>query len=68
MRIIPVRFRSGTGKTPKEKCLALRITAVILAAVVLITGIVVLGYYTFLPAKITLKVAQYFTLQSPEAG
>ncbi|NLW03143.1 MAG: zinc ribbon domain-containing protein [Clostridiaceae bacterium] len=50
-------------KPRKKKRLALRITAVILAAVVLITGIVVLGYYTFLPAKITLKVAQYFTLQ-----
>ena len=50
-------------KPRKKKRLALRITAVILAAVVLITGIVVLGYYTFLPAKFTLKVAQYFTLQ-----
>ncbi len=51
------------GKPRKKRRLALRIIAAILAAVVLITGIAVLGYYTFLPAKITLQVAQYFTLQ-----
>ena len=48
---------------PRKKRLALKIIAVFLAAVVLISGVAVLGYHTFLPAKMTLKAAQYFSLQ-----
>jgi len=59
--------REDTGPDPakprKKRLLALKITAVILAVVVLAAGIAAAGYFTFLPARITLKVAQYFTLQ-----
>jgi hypothetical protein len=50
-------------KKTRKKGLALKIIAAVLAAVVLISGMAVLGYYTFLPAKTTLKVAQYYTVQ-----
>lgn len=48
---------------PRKKKLFLKITAIIAAAVILLAGVAVLGYYTFLPAKLTLKTAQYFTLK-----
>ena len=48
---------------PRKKRLALKIIALFLVAVFLISGVAVLGYHTFLPAKMTLKAAQYFTLQ-----
>jgi len=48
---------------PRKKGLFLKITAIVLAAVVLLAGVTVLGYHTFLPAKMTLQYAQSNTLK-----
>jgi len=48
---------------PRKKKRFLKITAIILAVVVLLAGVTVLGYHTFLPAKLTLTYAQRHTLQ-----
>lgn len=56
---------ADTGGTPKprKRNLFAKIIAVLLIAVVLLCGLTVLGYYTFLPAKYTLLAAEYFTVQ-----
>ncbi len=46
-------------KKPKKKGVFLKILAIIVLVVVLISGVTVLGYNTFLPAKSTLLVAEY---------
>lgn len=46
----------------KRKGLVLKIVALLVGVVVLLSGIAVLGYYTFLPAKQTLYAAQYATI------
>lgn len=59
-------IQNGPGpepQKPRKNRLALKIIAVIAAAAILLSGIAVLGYHTFLPARTTLKVAQYFTVQ-----
>lgn len=44
---------------PKKKGVFLKILAVFVLVVALISGVTVLGYYTFLPAKTTLLIAEY---------
>ncbi|HBR03298.1 MAG TPA: hypothetical protein DD738_11875 [Ruminiclostridium sp.] len=48
-------------KQPKTKRPFIKVFIGIILALVLLSGITVLGYYTFLPAKPTLLVAEYFT-------
>ncbi len=46
-------------KKPKKKGVFLKVIAILVLVMVLITGVTVLGYYTFLPAKTTLLAAEY---------
>lgn len=48
---------------PRKKGVFFKVLAIVLAAVILLAGVTVLGYYTFLPASVTLKTAQRFTVQ-----
>lgn len=47
----------------KKKGAWVKVIAIVLLAAVLISGVAVLSYFTFLPAKNTLQIARYFTLQ-----
>ena len=47
----------------KKKGIFLKIIAVLLIAVISVSAIAVLGYFTFLPAKYTLMTAEYMTVQ-----
>jgi len=48
---------------PKKKRIALKIILALVLVLVLGAGVTVLGYYTFLPAKTTLTIAQYATVR-----
>lgn len=47
---------------PKKKRVALKVILALILILVIGTGVTVLGYYTFLPAKTTLQIAQYTTV------
>ncbi|MCX7772440.1 MAG: zinc-ribbon domain-containing protein [Clostridia bacterium] len=49
-------------KKPNKKGSPLKIVAIVLAVLILLSGVTVLGYFTFLPAKMTLKVAEYMSV------
>lgn len=48
---------------PKKKGIFLKILAVLLIAILFVSGVTVLGYFTFLPAKYTLLAAEYMSVQ-----
>ncbi len=49
---------------PKKKRIALKVVLALVLILVLGAGVTVLGYYTFLPAKTTLLIAQYSSVLS----
>jgi hypothetical protein len=59
----PPVFEPEPVQKPRKKGVLFKVVAIILLAAILISGITVLGYYTFLPAQSVLTTVQYFTAQ-----
>lgn len=59
----PPAFGPEPVQKPRKKGVLFKVVAIILLVAILISGITVLGYYTFLPAQSVLTTAQYFTVQ-----
>jgi len=59
----PPTYEPEPVKKPRKKGVFFKVVAIILLAAILISGVTVLGYYTFLPAQNVLTTAQYFTVQ-----